>query len=64
MSFYYYHHNYFIIIIILIFTLYSVTRYSISYFYTINSIAISVSFWEELGVVGNGLKVSLTHIHR
>lgn len=44
--------------------LYNVTRYSLSYFYTINSIAISVSFWEELGVVGNGLEVSLTHIHR
>lgn len=43
--------------------LYSITKYSISYF-TINSIAISVSFWEELGVVGNGLEVSLTHIHR
>lgn len=53
-----------LLFIILIFMLYNVTRYSLSYFYTINSIAISVSFWEELGVVGNGLEVSLTHIHR
>lgn len=53
-----------LLFIILIFMLYNVTRYSLSYFYTINSIAISVLFWEELGVVGNGLEVSLTHIHR
>lgn len=53
----------FIIIIILIFVLYS-NKIFHKLFYTINSIAISVSFWEELGVVGNGLEVSLTHIHR